>query len=74
MKPTVPYNRLPQVPQEAVSNPDKTSETSDHQGEGVKPAAKQRFVRGKGEGVFQIRCSKLMVHHRFRSLERSEQK
>ena len=65
MKPAGSLLKLPPLPQEAVSNPDKSSETSNHQGESIKPAAKQCFMRGKGEGFFQVRCSKLMVHQLF---------
>jgi len=56
------------MPQDAVSIPDKSSETSNHQRKGGKPAAKQCFVLGEGEGVVQIRCSKLIVYDQFEML------
>lgn len=51
------------IPKTPVSNTNEPSETSDHQGEGVKPATKRAvetaFVRGEGE-VFVH--SKLIVY------------
>ena len=48
-----------------VSNTDKSSETADHQGKRCKPASKKVVVTtwepGRGELVFQIRCSKLIT-------------